>query len=346
MITNQDWNSSILTDNVLSACRNAQSISDISLSTGQMGIAVALYWLGKVSNVSEANDMASKLLDSVTNKITIKTPLNFSNGLSGIGYAIVKLIENKIINYNECEYLTDLDNHFYVCLNVSVLTNGNVNQCQNTILDILLYLCARLRFCDIHQEDYIVLSRLIAQSFDGLYFQLKEDFFDEPIPPDLNYKLPKLLNIMADMYRLNIHRERVLKCLEELKYKVLTTIPYELTNKLFYLNTILSLYQVTKNSRWIKWANTIFNTISIEEELTGLISNNICSSRGLFEIISGAILVNKTEHKDIHFDEGILIKYLRLAIDKPHKQLCVNQSALFGNLGLIMLLLYIESGKK
>jgi len=79
---------------------NASFIDNIGLLNGKMGIAIFFNLYGRYSNKVHI-DYAGELIDELYEEININTSVDFANGLTGIGWGIQYVIENKfVINRN------------------------------------------------------------------------------------------------------------------------------------------------------------------------------------------------------------------------------------------------------
>ena len=82
--------------------RNAVSLSTNGLYNGKAGFSLSLFAASGFLQDNELEDTAYKLfLESL---ITSKNDLSFENGLSGIGYVILYLIENKYVEANSMNF--------------------------------------------------------------------------------------------------------------------------------------------------------------------------------------------------------------------------------------------------
>jgi hypothetical protein len=82
---------------------------NIGLLGGKMGIVLFFYQYFRYTKNKTYKDFAGLLLDEVYKEINKETPLNFSGGLCGIGWAIEYLIRNNFVRANPDEALEELD---------------------------------------------------------------------------------------------------------------------------------------------------------------------------------------------------------------------------------------------
>lgn len=83
--------------------------SDISLFKGQMGIVLALAEYSQKKDNRILVDFYFDLLDKIISKINKGLSFTFSNGLSGIGWGIEYLIQNKLIDGDGVEICEEMD---------------------------------------------------------------------------------------------------------------------------------------------------------------------------------------------------------------------------------------------
>ena len=82
---------------------------NIGLLNGKMGVVLFFYRYFRHAKNKPYNDFAGILLDEVYKEIHREIPLNFSDGLCGIGWAIEYLIRNSFVQGNPDEVLEEFD---------------------------------------------------------------------------------------------------------------------------------------------------------------------------------------------------------------------------------------------
>ncbi|MDR0575421.1 MAG: hypothetical protein LBG96_15625 [Tannerella sp.] len=65
---------------------NASFLSDLGLYHGKMGMVLFFYELGRYTGKNIYDKSAGELFDEIYNEIHNGTPLNFQDGLCGIGW--------------------------------------------------------------------------------------------------------------------------------------------------------------------------------------------------------------------------------------------------------------------
>lgn len=85
-----------------------QCISPIGLLTGQTGIALFLYKYARYSDNIIYSNLADSLLDKIYDEIDSNIPFFFAEGLSGIGWALNYLINEKYVDA-DVDVLDEID---------------------------------------------------------------------------------------------------------------------------------------------------------------------------------------------------------------------------------------------
>jgi hypothetical protein len=92
---------------------NASFIGNIGLLHGKMGISICFYHLARQAKNRICEDYAGELIDEIYEEITANTPIDFENGLAGIGYGIEYLVQNGFIEADTDEVLEEFDNRIF-----------------------------------------------------------------------------------------------------------------------------------------------------------------------------------------------------------------------------------------
>ena len=104
---------------------NASFIDNPGLFNGKMGIAIFFYHYSRFTKNKIYEDYAGELVDEIYEEINTSTPVNFENGLTGIGWGIEYLVKNKFVQADTDEALADIDNTVYKHrLNNPILINS------------------------------------------------------------------------------------------------------------------------------------------------------------------------------------------------------------------------------
>lgn len=169
--TLQENELSIITDKlVIGTC----FLSDLSLYTGKMGISVFFYKCGECFNNNLYTDFAGELIDEIYEDISDDIPVNFEDGLSGIGWGIDFLFYNSFVKGNINDILMCVDEK----IRCYIMTVDNISS--GTLVGCLHYVISRVS----HNYSYI---------FDNVFwdycFMLIHRYDDE-----VKFNLLKMIN--------------------------------------------------------------------------------------------------------------------------------------------------------
>ena len=92
---------------------NASFIDNLGLMHGKMGISIFFFHLARKTKNEIYEDYAGELIDEIYEEITANTPVDFENGLAGIGWGIEYLVQNKFIEADTDEVLEEFDNRIF-----------------------------------------------------------------------------------------------------------------------------------------------------------------------------------------------------------------------------------------
>ncbi|MGI6323046.1 MAG: lanthionine synthetase LanC family protein [Bacteroidales bacterium] len=135
---------------------NSSFIDNPGLLNGKIGISIFFYNYGRYTGNKIYTDYAGELIDEIYEEIAINTPLNFANGLTGIGWGIEHLVKNKFVDADTDEALADIDNAVYG----GILNNPMLLESENDLFGYGHYCLSRLRG---HENDDDNLNTLIKK---------------------------------------------------------------------------------------------------------------------------------------------------------------------------------------
>jgi len=92
---------------------NASFLDNPGLLNGKMGIAIFFYHYSRYSKNKIYEDYAGELVDEIYDEINTSTPVNFENGLTGIGWGIEYLVKNGFVQADTNEALEEIDCAIY-----------------------------------------------------------------------------------------------------------------------------------------------------------------------------------------------------------------------------------------
>ena len=88
---------------------NGSFINSLGLLTGKMGIVIFFCHYSRHANNAVYEEFAGELLDEIYEEIHNETPISFADGLCGIAWGILHLIENGFVDADPDEVLSDID---------------------------------------------------------------------------------------------------------------------------------------------------------------------------------------------------------------------------------------------
>ncbi len=88
---------------------NSSFLTDLSLYHGKMGIVLFFYSYARYTGNTVYEEFAGELLDEIFEEIHDRIGVDFENGLSGIGWGILYLLQNEYIDGNPDDILEDID---------------------------------------------------------------------------------------------------------------------------------------------------------------------------------------------------------------------------------------------
>lgn len=254
----------------------------LGLANGKMGICIYFYSLSRIDQDAEFGKIAESLLDEIFDNINTIQTIDVKSGLTGIGIGIDYLIKNNYVQGNSNIILKDIDDIIFKNLSYYQLHEKldffSLNH-------ILYYLCIRLRQQRLGSENEYLYKELIIQTVNNLYERLPVNFHEEPLSYTADYTLPQVLFVLGEICELNFYSYRIYKILEELNYKVLSTLPTLNSNRLYLLWGMDYLNRQIQNANWQRHILLIKEQIDLDYILNHELKNkNIYFHDGLASI--------------------------------------------------------------
>ena len=178
---------------------NGSYLNDLGLFHGKMGIVLFFTELAHASQNSAYEDLASNLLGEIYDEIHYDLPINFENGLCGIGWGIEYLVQHGLLEGDTDEILSDIDQKV---MEINPLRMMDFSLCRG-LGGITYYVLARLnasRQSDTlpFDKDYLnVLQKAMSQAVfsheDEIGFNLLESLQQVVNGQHINLQLPSFL---------------------------------------------------------------------------------------------------------------------------------------------------------
>lgn len=255
----------------------------LGLTDGKMGICIYFYSLNSIYNNKNYKTIADKFLDEVFENIDMIKTIDVKNGLAGIGLGIDYLIKNNYVKGNVNAILSDVDDIIFKNLSYSKYYERIDS---SSLVHILYYLCIRFENQKQGSETKYLYKELIIDTINNLYDNLSPNFHEEPLSYNTEYILPQLLFVLSRIYRLDFYNYRLIKIIEELSYKVLSTFPILHSNRLYLLWGMDCLKKYIQDEYW---------------------SKHICLLKDNMDL--NHILKQEIRNRNIYFNDGITSLY-------------------------------------
>jgi hypothetical protein len=202
---------------------NACSINSSGLYNGKVGIALALFEAARYIQDEYIEEQAFDLLQE--SLISKTEDLSFENGLSGIGYVLIYLIENEFID-------ADFDELFSEQLEKILVGFEKLKENPNALLNsirITCFLVSLKSFC----QAYKGIDEMIKSLFESNELYLTKQFFDFK---DIDY----INNKNTVLERFEIYLQTVCEC----RYADYSRVVLNDYAELYRSRRIMSTYKV------------------------------------------------------------------------------------------------------
>lgn len=219
------------------------------LMHGSTGLSIFLYNLGKKNGNPEFIKTADKILDTIFNNLEANVPLDFENGLAGIGWGIEYLIQNNFVEGNPDEILEDIDNKVFRILNEESITSFEIT---NGLTGYLFYLIGRLK--TISSPDSIaqrINKELFILTINKIYDVVTPQFpyIVKEICFDITWRYAVLLRGLRDAFRLNIYNEKIICMIKQWLPNLEAYLPSMHINRLYLALVLKQIHSQIPDSR-------------------------------------------------------------------------------------------------
>jgi hypothetical protein len=120
---------------------NASFIDNLGLLNGKMGIAIFFYQYADYTRNKLYEQYAAELVDEICAEISTETPIDFANGLTGIGWGVEYLVQKGFIKADTDEILEEIDHAVYAATMQVPFSFQNLT----TLFEFGLFYIARLK---------------------------------------------------------------------------------------------------------------------------------------------------------------------------------------------------------
>lgn len=194
---------------------NGQDVTQSGLYTGQTGLAIFYYNLFRFTREDEYEKKADELIEKVYDNLgSAILPLDFENGLTGIGWAFEYLVQHGFAEADTNEILGEIDDKLFH----HIVHSGELPlNFSNGLLGHATYLIWRLRD-NTNLEVSQILKLLLVDVINKISFLIENEKLpiNETSGFNLFWDLPALLLVFAECLRLNIYKQKIFRILDDL----------------------------------------------------------------------------------------------------------------------------------
>lgn len=213
--------------------QNAFTGSNHGLMNGNTGISIFFYHLTRKTDNPDYEKIADGLLDKAFANLSLLAPVDFENGLAGIGWGIEYLVQNNFAEGNTDEILEEVDNKVFRALNEDSHTSFELT---TGLTGYLFYLINRLKNINtpisiaqhINRELLILTINKIDQMVPAQFPSIVKD-----INFDLFWRFPAILFGLHNAFKLNIYNEKIICMVRQWLPYFETYLPSLHINRLF-----------------------------------------------------------------------------------------------------------------
>src|SRR5690554_535767 len=334
--------------------REAPAMEGLGLLNGKMGVCLYFFYLARETGKSEHLIFAETLLDEVYEAIQHQPiACGFGDGLAGISWALAHLINERFVEADTDDVLSDADDQIYqYIVNAQELSFGFLDG----LLGYAAYLVSRLEMSlDTPTERNFVFKRLLVNLLNLMSQAVDEKKLRLTEPPilNLNWDLPLLLILLCKAKNLPLYENKIARMIDNLAPSVLSYFPYQQGNRLYLLYALRHLpYQVLPH--WERHATLIQDQFDLDVLLNKeLKDKNIYFSNGLagvsflLKALSGSFLDQGNLGRiDVEMTDRIANSNYFDSITKPDSEVKASFGLMQGLAGIGMQFLFSLKGNK
>lgn len=189
---------------------NSSFIDNLGLLNGKMGVAIFLYHYANYSQQNTFLKFAEESLYEVIDDIDENTTLDFASGLTGIGWGIEYLSQNRILEINTDEALEELDHTIH---------KGKLKSQSILEIDSLFgyghYYLARIKNSENKNEIKTLVKRfqLISLVDECERFFIFKNYLEHNKPVLSLSTINSIIYFILEVFKLNLYPSKVNKLL-------------------------------------------------------------------------------------------------------------------------------------
>lgn len=218
----------------------------IGLFEGKMGVCIYLFYQSRLLNSSLYLKSAKAWLDSLHSDISklsvSEKNINFKNGLTGICYGVIYLIENKFIKGNVNTILKDLDDTIfsYVCFTYLERDSISSSEVLENLLSCLFYFTKRLQDTLLNENEKYLFQELIIKLINTIERSIREAKVPIHFLP-FEYYQPIYFCLLSSAYKLKFYNYKIENIYKTILLSTFYIIPKSESLRLLLMYSINSL---------------------------------------------------------------------------------------------------------
>lgn len=197
---------------------------NIGLFHGKMGLCIYFYLQYRFFQDKRYEKMANNLLLDVYQKIEKRKDNSLENGILGIGFGILFLLENNFCEGNPNSILKEVDDSIFK----SLCNSGNTQDSSIIHEDICksIYLCTRLKNIKLSKNERMLFSEVLTQTFNRICCNMPYILNSEPLSfSPVTYPLLSFLHLVEMMEEQQIYAYKIRRTLREWCERVRSVCP-------------------------------------------------------------------------------------------------------------------------
>ena len=205
----------------------------IGLLDGKMGLCLYWYQQSHLYNNNEYEIIADKLLDEVIDGLKSTKSLRYENGIIGIAFSFLRLINEKHIEGKPDEIMKDVDDRIFQNLCFDIMNQACLTvDALSCLLWGLLYFSKRLHSAEMNKNDKIIFQGIIVKGLNCIEENLRSSTIAEPTSFDpFGYHLPLFIHLLYEIDQLGFYSYKVKLICREWAERLRTSFPLSIGHR-------------------------------------------------------------------------------------------------------------------
>lgn len=221
--------------------QNGLTGTNHGLMHGDTGNSIFFYHLARETGNPDYEKIADDLLDKVFANLSSSGPVDFENGLAGIGWGIEYLVQNNFAKGDTDKILEEVDNKVFRVLNEESLSSFELT---TGLTGYLFYLINRLKnkttpisMAQRINRELLILTINKIDELATVQFPLivKEMHFD------LMWRFPVMLAGLSETFKLNIYNEKIICMIKQWMPNLEAFIPSLQINRIYLATALMQI---------------------------------------------------------------------------------------------------------